>query len=434
MYPNPQDALPLPPDPSVEWYRKHAKDLLAAARSDEADAIRAWADRWVRRSAAWSVDRPAEGTLTVRADQLTRFAREQLLEGADSSATVARAQFVIARAIGFASWTRFVRHLEASRSADSPGARFESAVDAIVSGDLPRLTTLLRNTPDLVRARSTREHDATLLHYVSANGVETYRQRTPPNAVEIARLLLDAGAEVDAEADVYGGGSTTLGLVATSQPPRNVGVQLPLIDLLLERGARTDLPSPAGNRHGIVNACLHNGCPEAAAHLAGRGAKLDLEGAAGTGRLDVVRDLLDADEARAPDAAARAGALATASAYGHASVAELLIERGVQPETKLSFYGTGHTALHLAAYEAHVEVATTLLRHGAPVRIRDESWDGTLHWALYGWRNHPDKPTERYHEVVRALLGAGAPVEPDMLNDERTRADATMIGLLTGTP
>ena len=30
-------------------------------------------------------------------------------------------------------------------------------------------------------------HRATLLHYVGANGVEAYRQKTPPNATEIAR-------------------------------------------------------------------------------------------------------------------------------------------------------------------------------------------------------------------------------------------------------
>jgi hypothetical protein len=43
------------------------------------------------------------------------------------------------------------------------------------------------------------------LHYCSANGVEGYRQKTPKNIVEITRILLEAGAEVDARADVYGG-------------------------------------------------------------------------------------------------------------------------------------------------------------------------------------------------------------------------------------
>jgi hypothetical protein len=62
------------------------------------------------------------------------------------------------------------------------------------------------------------------LHYVAANGVEGYRQKTPKNAVKVAEILLNAGAEVGADFD-YGSlrrayperaGSTPLGLVATS--------------------------------------------------------------------------------------------------------------------------------------------------------------------------------------------------------------------------
>ena len=78
---------------------------------------------------------------------------------------------------------------------------FETAVEAVIAGDLDTLRALLRSDPSLVRARSQREHHATLLHYVSANGVEDERQKTPPNAVEVARTLLEAGAEVDALAD-----------------------------------------------------------------------------------------------------------------------------------------------------------------------------------------------------------------------------------------
>jgi len=43
MFPNPQDALPIPPHPSLEQYKKRAKDLVKAARSEDADAIRVWA-------------------------------------------------------------------------------------------------------------------------------------------------------------------------------------------------------------------------------------------------------------------------------------------------------------------------------------------------------------------------------------------------------
>src|SRR5687767_9692458 len=44
----------------------------------------------------------------------------------------------------------------------------------------------------------------TLLHYLGANGVEPFRQHTPKNAVEIVAVLLDAGADVNAEAQMYG--------------------------------------------------------------------------------------------------------------------------------------------------------------------------------------------------------------------------------------
>jgi len=74
---------------------------------------------------------------------------------------------------------------------------------------------MLPDHPELIRARWPRPHHATLLLYIGTNGVEDERQKYPPNAVEMLKLLLAAGAEVDAEADLYGGGATTPGLVAT---------------------------------------------------------------------------------------------------------------------------------------------------------------------------------------------------------------------------
>ncbi len=93
--------------------------------------------------------------------------------------------------------------------ANSPVSQFESAVDAIVAGDIAALEKQLRQNPELVATRSTRDHRSTLLHYVSANGVEDFRQKTPTNIVEITKMLLDAGADVNAESDAYGGRSTT---------------------------------------------------------------------------------------------------------------------------------------------------------------------------------------------------------------------------------
>src|SRR5262249_46354124 len=105
-------------------------------------------------------------------------------------------------------------------------AEFEAAVDAVISGDADTLRRMLAANPELVRERSQREHHATLLHYVGANGVEDERQRTPRNIVEIARILLDAGADIHSIADMYGG-SDTFGLAATSCHPIDAGVQIP---------------------------------------------------------------------------------------------------------------------------------------------------------------------------------------------------------------
>ena len=152
-------------------------------------------------------------------------------------------------------------------------ANFEAAADAIVSGDIATLRALLREHPGLARARSTREHRSTLLHYVSANGVEDFRQITPQNIVEITKLLLDAGADVNAESEAYGGGSTTLGLAATSIHPEQAGVQIELLELLLARGAEIEKPGLTGNQHSAVWGCLANGQGRAARFFADRGAR-----------------------------------------------------------------------------------------------------------------------------------------------------------------
>jgi len=172
---------------------------------------------------------------------------------------------------------------------------FETAADAVVEGRVTELEALLRDQPALATARSQREHHATLLHYVAANGVEQYRQKSPPNAVEIANTLLEAGAEVDALADTYAGGptETTLNLLVSSVHPRDAGVQVPLVHTLLDHGAAVD---------GIANDCsplvtaLAFWYGRAAAALVERGARVDtVATAAGMGRLDLVRQMVTDD-------------------------------------------------------------------------------------------------------------------------------------------
>src|SRR6266545_5248076 len=166
MFPNPQDALPLPPPPSLEQYRKPAKDPAKPSASCNPRAIGAWTDRWIASLLAGSQQRSRDRA----AHQVEEFAVRTMTVG-KRTCVLAEAQFVIARAHGFESWPKFSAHLDALAHA---GAPYEAAAQAIVDGDEETLQRLLRERPDLIRARSEREHNATLLHYVSANGVEGY--------------------------------------------------------------------------------------------------------------------------------------------------------------------------------------------------------------------------------------------------------------------
>ena len=304
---------------------------------------------------------------------------------------------------------------------DSPASKFEEAVDAIVSGDLARLRQLLSESPDLVRARSTREHHSTLLHYVSANGVEDVRQKTPENIVEIAKLLLAAGADVNAESDAYGGRSSTLGLTATSCHPENAGVQIPLMELLIENGAVIDGP----DGYSGVNGCLQNGRRQAAEFLASRGARLDLEGAAGIGRLEVVRGFFGEDGAlkRPATQDQMRDGFAWACEFGRIDVVEFLLQKGMQVDAILRQHG--ETGLHWAAFGGYADIVKLLLDRRAPIGVKDRSFDGTpLDWALYAWALPARERRESYYQVVAQLVRAGATHNPAWLQDVENRRPA----------
>ena len=437
MYPNPQQALPLPTRPNVEQYKKLAKDLVKACKSGEPAAVRDWAVRWIEKLAALQ-DAPrsllrGENEISAHVDTVDQFARKTLSRNAATCA-LADAQLVIARAHGFLSWPKFAKHVESLARINSTVSAFERAASAIVTGDTVSLKRVLRDHPKLARTRSTREHGGTLLHYVSANGVEGYRQVSPSNAAEIAELLLAAGADVDAEADVYDGRCTPLGLVATSGPPFIAGVQQAVIDVLLNHGARMDLPGSVGRRDGLVRGCLANGQPQAAEYLASRGAPLDLSEAAGLGRLDLVQGFFDTGGSLNPKTtqAQMVEGFGLACAYGRAGVVDFLLDQGIAVDTELRVHGEGHTGLHVAAFHGHIDVVKTLLRHGARVHAIDKTW-GTppLVWTLTGWDFQPAGQQDKYYEVVARLVAAGATVTPDLLAWDKAKANPKMLSALT---
>lgn len=411
MFPNPQAALPFPPKPNVERYKKLAKELVKAVKaykSGNTSAIDKWVENWIEGLARLSTTQndlhQIRSRLDREIDDVEEFVTRQLC-GEETDCRLADAQFVIARSHGFQSWPRFLKHLGALSSKTSLVGRFEAAIDAIVIGDSRKLKRLLREDSRLVTQRSTREHGATLLHYVSANGVEGYRQKSPGNVVEIAKILLDAGAEVDAEADVYGGGATTLGLVGTSVHPFLAGVQNPLMQLLLDRGAEIKRPQSAGNKSSVVVGCLANGRGEAAVYLAEHGAPLDLVAAAGVGRLDIVASFFKTDGALKRTVSRKNLELAFlyACSWGRNNVVEFLLKKGVNLKVE---NGDGQTAMHRAAIGGQLETIKLLLKHKPPLEARNV-YGGTVLGQTLWSAAHGGNP-EVYTEIIETLLKAGA--------------------------
>jgi len=414
MFPNPQGALPFPPRPNLEHYKKRAKDLVRACKSDDDKAIRIWAAKWLESLAGLQDSAESSGWITRMLDDIEKFARNQLSMSSSvkTRCALAHAQFVIARVHGFQSWPKLVRHLEGLTRKNSPDRNFEMAAEAIVNGDFAALQHLLEHNPELARARSAREHQATLLHYVSANGVEGYRQRTPKNVVRIAEILLQAGADVDAEADVYGGGATTLSLVATSVHPERAGVQQALMELLLAHGAAIGHPAGAGNRQSLVPGCLANGRGMAAEFLAQRGAPLDLEGAAGVGRLDVVASFFTGDgklKENATSVQLERGFL-WACEYGRKDVVAFLLDKGVDLLTQAN---TGETGLHWAVIGGQLDLIQLLLEHGASLESKNVYGGTALGQALWSAVNSDNGMD--YVQVIETLLAAGAQIEDGTL-------------------
>ena len=347
----------LPFTASLGEYLLEAESLLADLH--ERDETAAWRFKW---------EHPR-----FRDKQIGDVKPEQL--GLDD------AKLVTARGYAFDAWRDLAAFTE-SVNRDRGVLRFETAADAVVGGDLNVLESLLREDPALVGARSARRHRATLLHYVAANGVEGWRQRTPPNVVEIARLLLDGGADPNALADMYDARCATLGLLVSSSPPADVGLQWPLAELLLDRGASLDAP---GSRwSSAVLTALTFGFLDTARLLAARaGLVRDIAVAAGLGLLgDTARLLPSADVER------QRIALALACAHGHVRVAQLLLDAGVDPNHyNPDGFHSHSTPLHQAVWANHEGIVRLLVERGARLDVRDLIYGGTpLDWAEHGGR------------------------------------------------
>ena len=381
------EMKPLALDAPLSGYIAQADALLAGWHSRDEEAIRVFRNRhpkFLDDKIPW-----LERHMTDAEVRATPIDRDD-------------ARLAVARWYEFQDWHRLEEYV-ASVQQPGPIARFERAVEAVIDGDVATLKKLLAEEPELVRARSTRVnnfdppmHRSTLLHYLAANGVEGYRQRSPKNAAEVAKLLLEAGADPNALSWAYGGQCTTMALLVSSSPPAHAGVQVPLVETLIDYGAST-APEGEGNWTSPIETALVFGKHDAAQALVRRGAPIQsLAAAAGLGRGDDVTRMLPSSSEED-----RHRALALAAQNGHPDVVGMLLDAGEDPN-RFNPPGThSHTPpIHQAIAAGHLDVVKLLVDRGARLDIKDTIHHGTP----LGWAKYCEQPA-----IAQYLREVGAP-------------------------
>jgi ankyrin repeat protein len=228
-----------------------------------------------------------------------------------------------------------------------------------------------------------------------------------PHAREMAAILIDAGAEIDAPL-----------VAAGSIDNRDVA------ELLLDRGAALD---GTGGWSPLEEALYWNS-QHAIELFLERGAKVqNLRTAAGLGRTDLIESFFNADGSLKPEAGRidwpfgslesiacsnhepagkrlladrvnswsqdRQGiinnALVYACMHGHVAAAELLLAKGAEINAIPGGFDYAGTGLHYAALNGRRAMVEFLLAHGADRTIKDTKVFSTPSgWAIHG--GHPE--------------------------------------------
>src|SRR5262249_36876263 len=132
------DLKPLPFRSTLQRYQKQAEDLLESHRSRDSQATRLFHEnhpRYLDSKILWLPRNLADSEIQ------------------NTALDLGDARLALARWYSFQNWTALAEYVEEVIQ-DSPVFHFESAVEAVISGDLPALQSWLREHPDLVRARS----------------------------------------------------------------------------------------------------------------------------------------------------------------------------------------------------------------------------------------------------------------------------------------
>ena len=280
---------------------------------------------------------------------------------------------------------------------------FQQAVSAIDAGDVQALERLLAASPRLVSERldnpgawlRDKVGEALegffsrpyLLWFVAEDPVRN--GRLPPTITDIIRVIVDVARKQEVPT-LQEQLDRTLGLVAWSGVAASSGVQLGMIDALVDAGA-----APARN----ANNALVNGHVAAAERLLERGGIPTLAAALCLERWDDVARL-------APETndAAKQFAFVLAALNGKAKGVEYMTRLGVdinRPSADLYSHGT---PLHHAVCSGSLDAVKVLVNAGADIHAQDTAWQATpLGWAEYYEDGAPPDRKARYSDIASFL-------------------------------
>jgi peptide-methionine (S)-S-oxide reductase len=287
---------------------------------------------------------------------------------------------------------------------------FQQAVALIGAGELPALDRMLTEHPELARERLAAPgpwlrnrigraldgffKDPYLLWFV-AEDVPVHGH-LPQNIAEVTRAIIHSAKGAPGLQEQL---DSTLRLVCWSGVAEKCGVQIELIDTLLDAGA-----SP----HGCPDNALVNGHIAAAEHLVERGAELTLTSAVCLGRWDDARRLLaSASESD------KQFALVLAALNGKAEAARWIVQAGAdvnRPSADLYAHGT---PLHHAVCSGSLATVRALVEAGADPGIRDTAWNGTpLGWAEHYLSERKDADSQKRYGDIADYLRTHRPHHP----------------------
>jgi hypothetical protein len=284
----------------------------------------------------------------------------------------------------------------------TPDTMFQEAVSAIDAGNVEKLEQMLDTNPGLVSERL--ESPGSWLRNTVGSALDGYfkypyllwfiadnpiRTDQMPSNIDVMTSVIIRAIQSEAPESLQQQLDYTLGLVATGRIPPDCRVQIRLMDLLIDAGAR-----PGGG----IGALAH-GNLAAAEHLINRGGKVTLAVAACLDRMGDVNHL-----AQKASAAELQVALAAAAFYGKAPMLTLLIAMGADinafPEESTGFHSHA-TPLHQAVSSGSPGAVKVLVEAGANPAIKDLIYNGTpLGWAEYMQAEETDENAKKNFATI----------------------------------